>query len=412
MTSRKKLSLLITSLIAFIDVMGIGLVYPMFSSMLFQGDCLLLPPESSDAFRGTCLGILLAMMPITQFFSAPILGLLSDQKGRKKILIPSLAIGVIGYLIAVLAVNLESFSLLLLSRVAVGISAGTAAVVQAAIADISTPEEKTKNFGILNMACGLGFTAGPFIGGILSGVSLGFLSGYSLPFALAGFVVLLNLIMVVFLFQDTYLPKSGGKIGLGLGMLNIRKAIQIPGLKLLFFSVFLACVGWSFYWEFIPVTWISTYHFDTSTVGNFYAYGAAFYALSCGVLIRPIVNRFPDKYVLCAALLICSTSIALLMFHSNPVWLWFYIPLQQFGIALFWPTAATVVSNSVSEDVQGEIMGVLQSVDSLAFAISPLIAGPLLGITITMPIIIGSTAMFAAVVVLGARLRKPAMIME
>jgi DHA1 family tetracycline resistance protein-like MFS transporter len=346
-------------------------------------------------------------MPITQFFSAPILGMLSDQKGRRKILIPSLAIGVFGYLLAVLAVNLESFSLLLISRVAVGISAGTAAIVQAAIADISTPEEKTKNFGILNMACGLGFTAGPFIGGVLSGLSLGFISGYSLPFALAGFVIFLNLLMVIFLFQDTYQPKSGGAVSLGVGMLNIRKAIQVPGMKLLFFGIFLACLGWSFFWEFIPVTWISTYHFDTLTIGSLYAYGAAFYAFSCGVLIRPIVNRFSDRNVLCAALLLCSASIALLMLHSDPVWLWFYLPVQQFAIALFWPTAATVVSNSVSEDVQGEMMGVLQSVDSLAFAISPLIAGPLLGITITMPIIIGSTSMFAAAVVLSMRLRKP-----
>ncbi len=227
MVSNKKLSLIISSLIAFIDVMGIGLVYPMFSSMLFQGDCLLLPADASNSLRGICLGILLATMPITQFFSAPILGLLSDQHGRKKILTPSLAVGIVGYLIAMFAVNIESFALLLLSRVAIGISAGTAAVVQASIADISGPEDKTKNFGILNMACGLGFTAGPFIGGILAGQSLGFISGYALPFAVAGFVTLLNLIFVIFLFKDTYIPKAGGVLGLSLWMQNIKKAIKI-----------------------------------------------------------------------------------------------------------------------------------------------------------------------------------------
>lgn len=406
MISKKTLSLLITSLVAFIDVMGIGLVYPMFSSMLFQGDCLLLPADASDTMRGTCLGILLATMPITQFFSAPILGLLSDQKGRKKILIPSLAIGVGGYLLAMVAVNYESFFVLLFSRVLIGISAGTAAIVQAAVADISSTEDKAKNFGILNMACGLGFTAGPFIGGILSGMSLGFISGYALPFALAGFVVFLNLVMVMFFFDETYIPKLGGKLSLALGMQNLKKAFNIPGLQILFFAIFLACLGWSFYWEFTPVTWINSYGFNTATIGNFYAYGALVYALSCGLLIRPIVSRFSNKNVLCVALVMCSASMGMLLFHTNDLWLWFYIPLQQFAIALFWPTAATVVSNSVNEDMQGEIMGVLQSVDSMAFAVSPLIAGPLLGISASMPIVIGSTAMIAAAVVLGAYLRR------
>lgn len=406
MISKKTLSLLIISLIAFIDLMGIGLVYPMFSSMLFQGDCLMLPADASDTMRGTCLGILLAMMPITQFFSAPILGVLSDQKGRKAILIPSLAVGILGYVMAVFAVNMESFVFLLLSRVAVGISAGTAAIVQASVADMSSSEEKAKNFGILNMACGLGFTAGPFIGGLLSGLNLGTFSGYSLPFALAGFMLLVNLIMVVVLFEETYVPKLGAKLSVALGLQNLKKAFLIPGLRILFLSIFLACLGWSFYWEFTPVTWISSYGFDTKTIGNFYAYGAAVYALSCGVLIRPIVSRFSDRYVLRFALVMCGVSMGMLLLHTHEFWLWFYIPLQQFSIALFWPTAATVVSNSVNEDMQGEIMGVFQSVDSMAFAISPLIAGPLLGLSAATPIIIGGTTLIGAAYVLDIYLRR------
>lgn len=408
MFTKKTISLVLISLIGFIDVMGIGLVYPMFASMIFQGDCLILPADSTDAFRGTCLGILLAAMPITQFFSSPILGILSDQHGRKKVLIPSLLIGVLGYLLAMAAVGMENFALLLLSRVAVGISAGTAAVVAAALADLSTTEEKAKNFGLLNMACGLGFTIGPFLGGILSSTSFWIIKGYALPFAMAGSVTLINLLMVLFLFDETYVPKADVKLNfssLTMGFRNIRKAMELPQLQAVFTVIFLACVGWSFYWEFTPVTWISSYGFSTATIGNFYAYGAVVYAISCGLLIRPIVSRFCNQHILCYALIGCGVAIGMLLFHSSEIWLWFYIPLQQFSIALFWPTAAAVVSNSVGEDTQGEIMGVLQSVDSLAFAVSPLIAGPLLGLSIFMPIIIGAICMMLAAIVMGLFLK-------
>lgn len=406
MFTKKAISLFLVSLIGFIDLVGLGLVYPMFASMLFQHDCLMLPEDASDATRGTCLGILLATMPITQFFSAPILGMLSDQKGRKKVLLPSLAIGVLGYLIAIVAVSLESFYLLLLSRVAIGISAGTAAVVAASLADISSTEEKTKNFGLFNMACGLGFTIGPFLGGILSSMSFWIIEGYALPFAFAGIVTLVNILLVIYFFEDNYTPKEGGKLSLSLGLHNISKAFNIKGLQAVFWAVFLACVGWSFYWEFTPVTWISTYGFSTATIGNFYAYGAAVYALSCGLLIRPIVNRFSNQSVLTYALLGGGFSIGMLLFHTNELWLWLYVPLQQFAIALFWPTAAAVVSNSVDENMQGETLGVLQSVDSLAFAISPLIAGPLLGISTSMPIVVGGFCMLLAAGVLGIFFRQ------
>jgi DHA1 family tetracycline resistance protein-like MFS transporter len=405
MFSKKSVSLFIVALVGFIDWMGIGLVYPMFSSMLFQGDFNLLAEDASDTCRGTCLGILLAAHPLTQFFSAPILGTLSDQKGRRKILIPGLAIGVVGYLIAMTAVHLESYPLLLLSRIAVGISAGTAAIVGASLADVSSSAEKAKNFGLFNMACGLGFTVGPLLGGILYESSIGIISGYAVPFAVAGSVTLLNLLLVALFFEETFVPKIASKISLAAGIHNIQKAFKSKGLPIFFLAIFFAGVGWSFYWEFAPVTWITLYGFNTTMIGNCYAYGAAFYALSCGLLIRPILSRYSNQNVLYVALFGVALSIGMLLLHDDPLWLFLYIPLQQFCVALFWPTSAAVVSNSVNEEMQGEILGVLHSVDSAAFALSPLLAGPLLGITALMPIVVGTVCFIFASAILRLYLK-------
>lgn len=401
MFSKQTISLFIIAFIGFIDFIGIGLVYPMFSSMLYSDNCLFLSDTTSEAMRGTCLGILLAMMPITQFFSAPLLGILSDQYGRKKVLIPSLAVGFFGYLIAIIAVIQGNLFLLILSRVGVGIAGGTTAVVNAAIADISTNEDKAKNFGLLNMAMGLGFTLGPLIGGISSEMSLGFIQGYSVAFLGAAILIFINLFLVIFFFEESYTPKTRTKLSILQGIDNIKKALISQELRFLFGCVFFACVGWSFYWEFIPVVWIKDFGFDQKAVGYNFAYGALFYAISCGILIRPIVNRFSNYHVLFWGLIGCSISIGMLLIHADPIGLWVYIPLQQFCIALFWPTAAAAVSNSVNDEQQGETLGILQSVESLAFAISPLIAGPLLGISVSMPIIIGSGMILLAAVILS-----------
>lgn len=401
MLSKKTLSLLLIFTVAFIDTLGVGLVYPMFASMIYRGDCLILPADTSMAVRGTCLGILLATMPIVQFFSAPFLGMLSDQKGRKRVLLPGLGMGVVGYFIAILGIVFESFPLLLISRMFVGVSGGTAAVVSASLADISTTDEKAKNFGLFNMAFGLGFTAGPFIGGLLSDITFNFIKPYVLPFVVAGLAVLANLIMIQLFFQETFTPKATVPLSLKQGLYNIKRAFSMKDLRTTFIAIFFACIGWSFYWEFAPVTWISMYQFSTAAIGSLYAYGALIYAVSCGLLIRPIVDRFSNQAIFSASQFILSLSIGVLLFHQDVQWLWFYIALQQFAVALFWPTASAAISNSVDESMQGEILGILQSVDSMAFAIGPLLAGPLLAFSPAMPLIIGSWSILIAGIILN-----------
>ena len=170
MTTNKtlKASLYIALFVAFADNMGVGLIYPLFSSMCFDCSLPLLPFGTSNAMRGVWLGLLLAVMPLTQFFSSPIWGGLSDGKGRKKTLQLSLLIAFFGYFISLFAVIFNNIILLLFSRIVIGFAAGNLAIVQATIADLSTKEEKAKNFGLYGMALGVGFTIGPFFGGSLS----------------------------------------------------------------------------------------------------------------------------------------------------------------------------------------------------------------------------------------------------
>lgn len=386
-------------LMFFIDFIGVGLVYPMFLSMLFRADIHFLPHDMSPTLRGMWLGIILSLMPLAQFFSGPILGTLSDRFGRKKFLLGSIALGVVGYLVALAGVWFVNIWLLALSRLIIGTAAGNEAVGGAAIADVSTPEEKTKYFGLMHMAMGTGFAVGPFLGGKLSTMSIGIFSGYAVPFVWAAIMDTVNLISVALVFKETCTTPNTKSV-LSFGLANLKKAWVLPGFFLFFLSVFCYNFGWVFYWDFIPTHWITNYHFDVEKVGNFYAWGAAMYALSAGLLIRPIVNRFKTETILYYALILCSLSIGVHLIMTAEWIYWIFIPLQHFLMALILPATSALISNHSSDKAQGEMMGILQSVQSIALIASPLIAGPLLGVSVQMPIVLGTCMLFIAALIL------------
>jgi DHA1 family tetracycline resistance protein-like MFS transporter len=220
--------LFILLLTNFLDWMSIGLVYPMYSAMIFHEGTQFFPLETSDVVRGTWLGCLLAAGPLAQFFSAPIMGMLSDQKGRRPLLIQTLLIIIAGYSLCALGVYAESLPFLLVGRLIVGIGTGNAAVVYAAIADISKPDDKAKHFGLASMSFGIGFTVGPFLGGTLSSW------GFATPFLVSIGFSSINLLMLIFWFAETHHVRRQVQLSLTLGLKNFKKAFKIPTLRALF----------------------------------------------------------------------------------------------------------------------------------------------------------------------------------
>jgi DHA1 family tetracycline resistance protein-like MFS transporter len=374
--------------------MGFGLVYPMFSSMLFLPNGTL-AQDSSDAVKGVYLGILLAVPAIAQFFSGPILGSLSDRKGRRPIFLLSLCLAVLGYGVSIVGVWFQSIFSLICGRFIVGVASGNASVACATIADLSEPKEKAKYFGLYSMALGIGFTFGPFLGGKFSEVS------YILPFVIATLAMILNIFLIYILFEETLQTPIKTVISWKEGIVKVKKAFSMIGLRSLFGTVLIFCFGWSFFYEFLPVTWIEDYGFNSSKIGLFYAYGAGFYALSSGLLIRPFLNRFPHHLIIFYSLLTMGCLVFAISFFVSEFLIWVYLPIFNFLGALIFPTYSSLVSNSVDKSSQGEILGVLQSIEGVAFGFSPLAAGSLLAAHPHMPMFLGGTSIFLSAVLLG-----------
>jgi len=375
--------------VIFVDFIGVGLIYPLFSAMLFDTSLSLLPHETSGETRGALFGILLALSPMTQFFSSPLWGALSDSRGRKNPLQLSLSVNVCGYIVAVVGVFFANITLLFISRILIGLASGNMSIVQATVADISTPNDKTKNFGLYSMALGAGFTLGPFFGGVLSKW------GYTLPFIFALFITVLNLLFVHLFFRETHPHPTRSKLTWNGGLKQLKVAFETRSIRTIFLTYFLHCFAWSFFFEFIPVYLIGKFHFTSSMLGLFYGVAGAFYALSAGFFIRPFVRVFKPEILFFAGNFHTAIVIFLFLFLTSSFWIWPLVFLICYFVAFVSPTATTLVSNQATAKIQGETLGILSSANAAALILSPLFSGAFVGATPSLSIWISSTLLFA-----------------
>lgn len=391
-----KFNFIIILFIGFLNYLGIALVYPLFATMLFEPATLLIPADSSAAFRGTVLGILIGLTPMTQFFSAPILGALSDFKGRKKTILHGCWIGVLAYSLAVWGIYTQSLFLLFLYRILTGIAAGIVPVAQAMIADNSTPHNKAKRFSLFSASLGFGFTVGPFLGGKLANLSLENGWGYALPFIVAGILCTLNLWFVLWQFPNDQKIHRNTPFQLLKGLDNIRKVFRWHKLRWLFFTTFLFAFAWSFFNEFIPVLLREQFAFNLNDIGNYYAFGGAWYAFCSAITATMVLRYFSPETIGVKSLIGCAICMLAFLIIDERLYIWLTLPFLMFFLTFTYPIIGSIISNRIGTENQGEILGVYQSVIGFAMGISPLSVGSLIGMYPELTAIGGALVMFIA----------------
>ncbi len=239
----------------FLDLLGYGILIPVIPLLVTDpSNQFYLLNTSTSAHTGLILlGFLIAVYPIGQFFSTPILGQLSDRYGRKPILIISILGTSISYILFAIGIITKNIPLLFISRFFDGITGGNISVAQATIADITTPENRTRNFGMIGAAFGLGFIFGPFIGGKLS--SSQFVSWFNpaTPFYFAAILAFLNVLSIWKFLPETNIHKTVRSISFAKSLHNIKKGFAMPQLKNLFEVTFLFNAGFTFFTTFFSV---------------------------------------------------------------------------------------------------------------------------------------------------------------
>ena len=376
--------------ITFLDMIGIGIVIPTLAVMFLSSGSTILPAGYPVAGRLLLYGLLIGAYPLAQFFGAPILGALSDRHGRKRILLLSLAGTFIGYILFGSGILIGSLPLLFIGRIIDGLTGGNISVATSAIADISDERSKARNFGLIGMAFGFGFIIGPFLGGQLANPGLVSWFNASTPFWFSAGLTAMNMLLLVLIFPETSLTRVNARISLLTGVRNISRAFRMPDLRVMLLVVFLLTFGFTFFTQFFQVFLIERFHFTAPDIGNYFAFTGLWIAFTQGAITRPVSRRFAPARVLRVSVLMLGLSLPLLIFPDQAIFMYALTPLIAISQGLIFPNTTAIISNLSGRESQGEILGINQSLQSLAQAMPPLIGGLISSMGTSLPIIVAS----------------------
>jgi MFS transporter, DHA1 family, tetracycline resistance protein len=341
-----------------LDVLGAGMVIPVLPqlvSSLVEGDV-----STAAQYYGYFVALFSAM----QFLFAPALGGLSDQYGRRPVLLLSLFSAAVNYVLLAVAPTL---TLLFIGRAIAGASAANITAANAYIADISPPEQRARNFGLVGAAFGIGFIVGPLLGGVLGGF------GVRVPFLVAGALTLLNALYGLFVLPES-LPLERRR------SFTWREANPLSSLNALGrYGAVLNLVGTLFCTylaqQAIYTTWVlyTTYRFawDSWQQGISLAFFGATTALFQAALLPILLPRLGERRALVLGLI--SSVVGYVLYGLASAGWMMYVIIAASGLGfVVQPAAQGLISNAVPADEQGAIQGALTSLLSLTAIIGPL----------------------------------------
>jgi DHA1 family tetracycline resistance protein-like MFS transporter len=354
-----KHALTFVTITVFLDTVGFGIIVPILPEFL------VLIGNISLSEASALSGYLIFSYAVTNFLFAPLLGNLSDAHGRKPLLVLSLFVYGAAYLLSGFATALW---MLFLGRLLTGITSATYAIANALIADVSTPEDKAQNFGLMGVAFGLGFIVGPALGGIIGAWDL------RAPFFIAAGLAFTNTLYGLLFFRETLAPENRRPFDLRRAspwgsLSQLRKYPLLIGLIL---AVFLNNIGhhiWPANWNFYT---IEKFAWTPMDVGLSMAFVGVMSVAVQGGLLRIVIPKFGP--VRCAYFGIVATIAAFAgVATAGSAWaLYFWCGVSSLG-GLAGPSVNSILSNQVAADSQGELQGIMASVSSVAMIIGPLL---------------------------------------
>ena len=341
-----------------IDITGLGLIIPVVPKLIQE----LTGQGISEASRyGGWLTFTFAIM---QFVFSPILGGLSDQFGRRPVLLVALLGFALDYLFLAFA---PSLAWLFVGRALAGITGASITTATAYIADISVKENRAQNFGMIGAAFGLGFIVGPIIGGLLGSL------GARVPFMVAAALTFINFLYGYFILPESLKKenrrpfewKRANPVG---SLKQLKKYPSLRGLVISYILIYLAAHAVQSNWSFFS---IEKFGWTEKMIGISLGVVGLLVAIVQGVLIRYINPRLGNEKSVYTGLLLYATGLFLFAFATQS-WMMFVflIPYCLGGIA--GPAIQSIMSSNVKANEQGELQGALTGLVSLTSILGPL----------------------------------------
>ncbi len=400
-TQRRPVSLGVIFLTLYIDLIGFSIAFPLAPDLLryylvVDGQSGLLAAlldglntvsrlfnnetHLPDVLFG---GLISSLFSLLQFVFAPFWGALSDKRGRRPILLLTVAGTTLSYAVWVVS---GSFWLFVLSRIVAGAFGGNLSVATAAVADVTTRQERSKAMGLVGAAFGLGLVTGPLIGGFSVAVDLARIfpastawgiNPFSFSALIATFLSAINLVWISRAFRESLPPEARGTVRetrlrnplralLDLSNLHVRR------VNLVAFIYSLAFVSMEASLTFLGA---QRFGYQARENGLLMVFLGFCSILTQGVVVRKLLARTPETSVLKIGLVSSTVGLLALGFAPTPAWLYLGVGVLAFGSGLVNPSTTGLISLYASENEQGKVLGLFRSLGALSRAITPIVAG-------------------------------------
>ncbi len=358
MKSNKKAAINFIFITILLDVVGFGIIIPVLPELLSQMKNI----DFNEASKYG--GYLLFAFAIAQFLFSPVIGNLSDQYGRRPVLLISMFGFGLDYLILAFA---PTYAWLLIGRVIAGITGASFTTANAYIADISTPENRAKNFGMVGAAFGVGFIIGPLLGGLLGEI------GVRIPFFTAAGLSFINFLYGYFILPESLAPENRRKFSWKRAnpagtLIQLSKYKQIRVLMIAYIFLNLAHHAVQSNW-----TYFTMYRFEWGE--GMVGFSLAFVGLLVGIVQAVLAQKSADKIGISKSIYygIGLYTIGMFLFaFASTSWMMFVflIPYCLGGIAM--PNLQSFMVGKVPANEQGELQGGLTSLVSMTTIFGPI----------------------------------------
>lgn len=360
MSVRRSRALAFIFVTILLDVIGFGVIIPVLPKLISElGHENLVHAAQDGAW-------LLFTFALAQFIFSPILGGLSDKYGRRPVLLISLFGFGLDYIFMAFAPTL---GWLFVGRAIAGITGASFTTASAYIADVSEPEKRAQNFGLIGAAFGLGFIIGPALGGLV-----GSHFGIRAPFALAAILCFINFAYGYFVLPESLLPehrrafnwKRANPVG---SLLQLRKYPVVSGLVISLVLLYIAAhavqSNWAYYTMF-------RFGWSEATVGMSLAVVGLLIGLVQGVIIRYLNPKIGAKKSVYIGMSLYAFGLVLFAF-ADTSWLMFLFLLPYCLGGIAGPALQGIISSQVPKNEQGELQGGLTSLMAVTSIVGPLL---------------------------------------
>lgn len=357
-----------------IDFMGMATVVVLFPSLLL-GDASILPLSWSQDTKLLMMGIFLAIYPLGQTVGASALGKLSDYYGRKRILLLTLFGTFLGFCLSGVAIDIHSPILLFISRLMAGICAGNVAIAQASLLDLSTSETKAKNISLAQMAMGSAYIVGPILGGWLSQKTIINWFSMSTPFWFFSIVLVAFFAITIVFYQETLVDRKKEKIDMLTSIKQIYSALTDSRLGKTFFVWLTFVSGWWLFEAYMPAFLLQVHHYNTIEIGHILAFNGALYASFQYFVVSKISKKMHPQNMVIYSSLIAGLSIVSIILATNAIQLYTAMSIFVMAMGFAIPGLITYISNLSDASDQGQVMGMVNSIQAVSTVLVMLAGG-------------------------------------